>query len=172
MIPYGRQTIDESDIRAVVRVLKSDRLTQGVEVEKFEEAFAKYCGVPYAVAVSSGTAGLHLASLVAGFSRGDEIISSPLTFVATTNSLLYCGATPIFADIDQRSLGLSRGNVQRKITGRTKGILNVHFAGQPSRLGRRKIFLHAKIFCDRRRLPRAGSGKTRQWKAKKNWQLF
>src|SRR5689334_11260134 len=98
MIPYGTQSIDKSDIRAVLRALSSGRLTQGPEVARFEEAFARYCGAKYAVAVSSGTAGLHLAALAAGLKPGDEAVTSAMTFVATSNSILYCGARPRFAD--------------------------------------------------------------------------
>lgn len=145
-IPYGRQSIAAEDVRAVVKVLKSDWLTQGPLVRRFEEAFAKTCGAPYAVAVSSGTAGLHLACLAAGFTKGDEVITSPMTFAATANAVLYVGATPVFADIEGRFVGLNPDEIHRKTTRRTRGILNVHFAGHPSDLGPKSGFSSKKDF--------------------------
>ena len=139
MIPYGRQSIDARDIRAVTRVLKSAWLTQGPWVRRFEEAFAKYCGAPYAVALSSGTAGLHLAALAAGFGKGDEVITTPMTFVATANCLLYCGSRPRFIDIDPDTLGLEAEAVERSITAKTRGVIPVHFAGQPAVLDRKRL---------------------------------
>lgn len=137
-LPYGTQAIDAADVRAVVRVLGSGRLTQGPEIERFEEAFAKAVGAPYAVAVSSGTAGLHLACLAAGIKRGDEMITSPLSFVATSNAVLYAGGTPRFADIHERTLGMDPVLARKMIGPRTRGFLPVHFAGQPApvRFGR------------------------------------
>lgn len=140
LIPYGKQWVDAADIRAVVRVLKSDRLTQGPNVEKFEEAFARAVSAPYAVAVSSGTAGLHLAALAAGFDRGDEVLTTPLTFVASSNSILYTGATPAFVDIEDRTLGLDPLKAERSVGPKTRGILSVHFAGQPCVLGDKRKF--------------------------------
>ena len=99
MISYGRQSIDERDIKNVVKVLKSDWLTQGPNILKFEKSLAKKCGVKYVVAVANGTAALHLAYLVAGLKVGDEVITTPNTFVATTNMLIACGAKPVFSDI-------------------------------------------------------------------------
>ena len=130
-IPYGRPCLDASDIHAVVKVLKSPWLTQGAEIERFEEAFARYCDVPFAVAVSSGTAALHLANLALGVKETDEVITSPLTFAATANSVLYCGGTPRFADIEPSSLGLDKEKVRRALGNKTKGIIPVHFGGQP-----------------------------------------
>ena len=98
-IPYGRQSVDADDIKAVVKVLHSDWLTQGPAVREFENSLAKYCNAKYAVAVSNGTAALHLAYLAAGLGTGDEVITTPNTFVATTNMLLAIGAKPIFCDI-------------------------------------------------------------------------
>jgi UDP-4-amino-4,6-dideoxy-N-acetyl-beta-L-altrosamine transaminase len=136
MLPYGRQQVDESDIRAVVETLRGDWLTNGPTVVRFEEAFAAQVGARFAVAVSSGTAALHAAAHVAGLGPGDEVILSPLTFLATANCLLYCGATPIFADIDPATLNLDPGQVERKLSPRTKAILPVHFAGLPCDLDR------------------------------------
>ena len=98
-IPYGRQFVDQSDIEAFVNVLKSDWLTQGPKIKEFELALCKYTGSKYAVAVSSGTAALHLACLVAGIKPGDEVITSPITFLASANCILYCGSKPVFVDI-------------------------------------------------------------------------
>jgi perosamine synthetase len=130
-IPYGRQSIDEDDIREVVKVLKSDWLTQGDTVRKFEEALARYCGVKYAVAVSSGTAALHLACLASGLKKGDEAITSPITFLATPNSIIYAGAKPVFADIDYDTVNINSEEIKKNITKKTKAILPVHFAGLP-----------------------------------------
>ncbi len=131
MIPYGRQSIAEEDIQAVVEVLRSDWLTQGPVVERFEQAVADYCGAKYAVSVASGTAALHLAALAAGFHKGDEVITSPVTFVASANCIVYTGATPVFADIDPRTYCIDPQEIQNRITSETRGIIPVHFAGQP-----------------------------------------
>ncbi len=130
-IPYGRQFIDKDDIKEVVKVLKSDWLTQGPMVRKFEEALAKYCGAKYAVAVSSGTAALHLACIAAGLKKGDEAITSPITFLATPNAVLYTGARPVFADIEHDTVNINPEEIRKNITKDTKVILPVHFAGLP-----------------------------------------
>src|SRR5208282_4058138 len=106
LLPYGRQCIDEEDIQTVVDVLRSDWLTTGPRVEEFEEAFAARVGAKYAVSFSSGTAALHGATFAAELKAGDEAISSPLTFAATANCVLYQGATPIFADVCADTLNL------------------------------------------------------------------
>ena len=134
-IPYGKQSIDESDIASVVKVLRDDWLTQGHVVEKFEKALAAYCGSKYAVAVSSGTAALHLACLVSGLKNGDEAITSPMTFAATSNAVLYVGGRPIFADINQNG-SINPDEIEKKITKRTKVVLSVHYAGIPCDMGR------------------------------------
>lgn len=131
MIPYGRQSISEEDIQAVVEVLRSDWLTQGPAVTRFEKAIADYCGAKYAVAVANGTAALHLAALAAGFGPGDEVITAPVTFVASANCIVYAGATPVFADIDPQTYCIDPDQVRRKTTPATRGIIPVHFAGQP-----------------------------------------
>lgn len=130
-IPYGRQSLDESDIQAVVEVLQSDWLTQGPVVEEFESRLAAYCGARFAVAVANGTAALHLAAIAAGFGAGDEVITSPLTFVASANAILYVGATPVFADIDNRSYCLDPAAVNTQLSAATRGVIPVHFSGQP-----------------------------------------
>jgi len=130
-IPYGKQWLDEEDIRAVIDVLKSDWLTQGPVVNIFEKALAEYCGAKYAVAVSSGTAALHIACLAAGIEVGDEVITSPITFVASANCVLYCGGFPVFADIDIDTYNISTIEIEKKITSKTKAIIPVHFAGLP-----------------------------------------
>ena len=131
IIPYGHQWIDNTDIKAVVRVLKSDWLTQGPAVELFEKAVANYCGATYAVAVSSGTSALYMAYRAAGITAGDEVITTPLTFAATSNMLFFCGAEPVFADIDKDSLNIDLGEIEKKITKKTKAIATVDFAGNP-----------------------------------------
>jgi len=130
IIPYGRQWIDSSDIDSVIETLRSDRITQGPVVEAFEKALAKYCNADSAVAVNSGTSGLHIACLVAGVAPGDEIITSPITFVASANCAVYCGAKPVFADIDEHTYNIDPSEIERKITKNTKAIIPVHFAGQ------------------------------------------
>jgi perosamine synthetase len=130
-IPYGRQWIDEEDIQAVVETLRSDYITTGPKVEEFEKKIADYAGAKYAVAVSNGTAALHVACLAAGFHEGDEVITTPITFVASANCILYCGATPVFADINPATYNIDPEDIRKKITKRTKGILAVHFTGQP-----------------------------------------
>lgn len=130
-IPYARQSIDQDDIQAVVDVLKSDYLTTGPKIAEFEKTVADYVGAKYAVAVSNGTAALHVACMAAGIGEGDEVITTPITFVASSNCALYQGAKPVFADIDPRTYNIDPEDVKRKITDRTKAIIPVHFTGQP-----------------------------------------
>jgi UDP-4-amino-4,6-dideoxy-N-acetyl-beta-L-altrosamine transaminase len=130
-IPYGRQSIDEEDIQAVVEILKSDYLTTGPKIEEFEKVVADYVGAKYAVAISNGTAALHAACFAAGIKEGDEVITSPITFAASANCVLYCGATPVFADIDPLTYNIDPVDIRRKITKKTKAIIAVHFTGQP-----------------------------------------
>ena len=131
MIPYSRQDIDDRDIKAISRVLRSDWLTQGPEIEKFERALARYCGAKYAVAVANGTAALHAAYVAAGIGARDEVITTPLTFSATSNMALAVGARVVFADIDERTGNLDPVDVARKVTKRTKAIVPVDYAGNP-----------------------------------------
>jgi perosamine synthetase len=131
-IPYGRQTIDEDDVAAVVEVLRGDWLTQGPNVRGFEAAFAKACDAPHAIAFSSGTAALHAAVHVANLGAGDELLTSAITFAASANCGAYVGATPTFADIDPSTLNLSAETVRAALTARTRAIVPVHFAGLPA----------------------------------------
>lgn len=131
MIPYGRQTIDEDDINAVVDVLKSDYLTTGPKIAEFEQAVASYTGAKYAVAISNGTSALHAACFAAGIGQGDEVITTPLTFAASANCVLYCGGTPVFADVDPYTYNIDPEDIRKKITDKTKAIIAVHLAGQP-----------------------------------------
>ena len=115
MISYGKQTIDQSDIDAVIEVLKGDWLTQGVAVETFEYDLQKYFGANHACAVSSGTAALHLTGLALGWKPGDIVVTTPLTFLATANSVIYTGATPDFVDIDPVMYTIDPNQVEEKI---------------------------------------------------------
>ncbi|HEY3375046.1 MAG TPA: UDP-4-amino-4,6-dideoxy-N-acetyl-beta-L-altrosamine transaminase [Candidatus Aquicultor sp.] len=140
-IPYGKQSINEEDIEAVIAVLKSDWITQGPAIERFERAVAEYCGVNYAIAVSSGTAALHLACLAAGLKEGDILWTSPNTFVASANCALYCGATPNFVDIDPLTYNLSVDELEAKLSTTEaerlpKILMPVHFAGQSCEMER------------------------------------
>lgn len=128
-IPYGRQSLDDRDVEAVVATLRGDWLTQGPAVEEFERAFATACDVPYAVAFSSGTAGLHAAAFAAGAGPGDELVTSALTFAASANCGAYLGATPVFADIERDTWNVSAATVAAVLTERTKVVVPVHFAG-------------------------------------------
>ncbi|RJF98623.1 UDP-4-amino-4,6-dideoxy-N-acetyl-beta-L-altrosamine transaminase [Noviherbaspirillum saxi] len=142
MIPYGRQDISEEDIQTVVDVLRSDFLTQGPAVERFEQDVARYCGVKYAVAVTNATSALHLACLAAGLGQGDVFLTSPNTFVASANCGLYCGASPDFVDIDPRTYNLDVTALEEKLVraeqqGKTpKLVIPVHFAGQSCHMER------------------------------------
>ena len=130
-IPYGRQWIEEDDIAAVVETLKSDFLTTGPKVSEFEKKLAEYVGAKYAVAVSNGTAALHIACLAAGIHEGDEVITTPLTFAASSNCVLYCGGKTVFADVDTKTYNIDPEDIKRKITDKTKAIIPVHLSGQP-----------------------------------------
>ena len=134
LLPYGRQSIDEADIEAVVQTLRSDWLTTGPKVAEFEEAVAAFVGAKYAVSFSSGTAALHAAAFAAGLQAGDEAITTPLTFAATANCVLYQGATPIFADVEPETLNIDPGQLASRISRRTKAILPVDYAGHPADL--------------------------------------
>lgn len=130
-IPYGKQCIEEDDIQAVVEVLKSDYLTTGPKVTEFEKVVAAYTGAKYAVAVSSGTAALHIACMAAGIGEGNEVITSPITFAASANCALYQGAKPVFADIESDTYNIDPKEIEKKITDKTKAIIPVHYTGQP-----------------------------------------
>jgi len=130
IIPYGRQCIDDHDIEAVISVLKSDYLTQGPALLKFEEDISKLTGAKYCVGVSNATAGLHLAVAALGIEQNLEGITSPITFLASSNSLVYNGLIPVFADIDPGTYNISPDRIREKISGKTRLIIPVHFAGQ------------------------------------------
>lgn len=133
MIPYGKHHIDEEDIQAVVAVLRGGVLTQGPTIERFEQAVAEYVGAKYAVAISSGTAGLHLAALAAGVGPGTSLITSPITFVASANAALYAGGRVVFADINPDTVNMSPGSLKEALSKNpdTRAVVPVHFAGLP-----------------------------------------
>jgi len=138
ILPYGQQWIDDEDIASVIEVLKSDWITQGPKVDEFESKVAEYCGAKYAVAVSSGTAALHAACAVAGISNSDEAITTPITFAATANAIVYCGGKPEFADIAEDTLNIDPEEIIKKLSPKTKAILPVDFAGHPADLDKIK----------------------------------
>lgn len=143
-IPYGRQKIDRDDIEAVIDVLKSDWITQGPKVKEFEQALAKYCNSKYAIAVSSGTSALHLAYLAADLKTSDEVITTPNTFVATSNMILAVGAKPVFCDIRLDTYNIDENKIEKYINKKTKAIVPVHFAGHPCEMD--KILRLAKKY--------------------------
>lgn len=129
-ISYGRQYIDQADVDAVTRVLTSDYLTCGPDIEELERKLCEVTGARYAVAVSNGTAALHIAALAAGFSEGDEVIVSPITFAASANCVLYAGAKPVFADINPETYNIDPASIRAHLTPQTRGIVAVDFTGQ------------------------------------------
>jgi UDP-4-amino-4,6-dideoxy-N-acetyl-beta-L-altrosamine transaminase len=131
-LSYGRQVIDAADRAAVDKVLRSPWLTQGPSVTAFENALARACGVKYAVACTNGTAALHLACLAAGLGPGDEAVVPAITFAATANAALYCGAEPVIVDVKPDTITMDPDAFARAITSRTKAVLPVHFAGLPA----------------------------------------
>ncbi len=142
MIPYGRQSINDQDIEAVVRVLRSDWLTTGPKIKEFEDKVARYCGAKYAVAVNSATSALHIACLAAGLGPGDVLWTSPNTFVASANAALYCGAEVDFVDIDPGTYNISVDCLESKLAVAKKAgklpkvVIPVHFAGQSCEMER------------------------------------
>lgn len=130
-MPYGKQCIDENDIKNVIDILKSDFITQGPKIDEFENGLAAYCGSKYAVTFNSGTSALHGAYFAYGLESGDEIITSPNTFVATSNAALYLNAKPIFSDIEKETGNMDVSKVEGKITEKTKLIVPVHYSGNP-----------------------------------------
>lgn len=129
-IPYGKQYIDEDDIRAVSKVLESPYLTTGPNVEDFEESLCELTGAKYAVAISNGTSALHAACYAAGITVGDEVITTPITFAASANCILYSGGTPVFADVDPDTWNIDPKSIEEKITNKTKAVIVVDFTGQ------------------------------------------
>lgn len=135
LLSYGRQTIDEEDIAAVADTLRSDYLTQGPRIKRFEDDVAQYVGARYAVAFSNGTAALHAACHAVGIGPGDEAITTPMTFAASANCVRYCGGTVVFADIEPDTYNINAELVRRNITEKTKAIIPVDFTGQPADMG-------------------------------------
>ncbi|MDP2216042.1 MAG: DegT/DnrJ/EryC1/StrS family aminotransferase [Methanolobus sp.] len=135
MILVAKPQLDEAEIEAVSDVLRSGMIAQGQRVADFEQAFAEYNGVEHAVAVNSGTAALHAALLAHGIGKGDEVITSPFSFVATANSILFTGATPVFADIEPETFNIDADLMAEKIGPRTKAIMPVHLYGHPADMG-------------------------------------
>lgn len=133
-ISYGKQCIEEDDIQVVVNVLKSDYLTCGPDIPSFEKKLCEVTDAKYAVAVSNGTAALHIACMALGIKEGDEVITTPITFAASANCALYCGATPVFADINPETYNISPASIREHITDKTKAIVAVDFTGQPTEL--------------------------------------
>lgn len=129
LLGYGRQDVNDDDISAVVDVLKSDFLTCGPATERFEDVLRWATGARYATAVANGTAALHVACLASGIGPGDEVVVSPITFAASANCVLYCGATPVFADIEPDTWNISPKSIRQKVTERTKAIIAVDFGG-------------------------------------------
>lgn len=134
LIPYSRQFIDKEDIKEVVKVLKSDFITQGPKIPEFEQSLADYCGCNYAVVFNSGTSALHGAYSALGLKKGDEFITSPVTFTATSNAGLYLGAKPVFVDVEKDTGNIDTSKIQAKITKKTKLLVPVHYAGHPVNL--------------------------------------
>ena len=132
VLGYGSQSIGEAEKEAVVEALEGDYITRGPTVEAFEERVAEFVGVEHAVATTSGTTALHLAGRAAGFGPGDEVITTPLTFASTAHVATYCGAEPVFADIDPHLRSLDPDAVREQVTDQTAGIVPMHYAGQPA----------------------------------------
>lgn len=132
MIPIASPIIEDEEIENVVEVLKSGFIAQGPKVVEFEEKFAKFSDTKYGIAVNSGTAALHVSLLAADIGEGDEVITTPFTFAATSNSVLYTGAKPVFVDIDSENFNIDPNKIEEAITDKTKAILPVHLYGQPA----------------------------------------
>jgi len=146
-IPYGKQSISDRDIASVVEVLKSDWITQGPTVSKFEQAFSVKLKAPWSLAISSGTAALHLSCLVQELKPQDEVLVPAVTFIATANAVVYAGARPRIVDIDPKTGNICADDILRKINKRTRGIIPVHFGGNPADMNRiRQIANKYKLF--------------------------
>lgn len=130
-LPYGKQWLDDADIEAVVNVLKSDYLTTGPAIQKFEEKVANYVGAKYFVAFSNGTEALHGACFAAGIGEGNEVITTPMAFAVSANCVRYVGGTVVFADIDDKTYNIDPVEVEKKITAKTKANFPEHFTGRP-----------------------------------------
>ncbi len=149
-IYYGKQSIDEADVQAVVDTLKCPLMTQGPKVDQFEEDLCHYTGSNYAVCCANGTAALHIACLAAGIGAGDEVITTPITFAASANCALYCGATPVFADINPDTYNIDPMSIEKCISPKTKAVIAVDFTGQPVEVDeiRRICDKHKLIFIE------------------------
>lgn len=145
-IYYGKQWIDNDDVQAVSQVLTSEFITCGPKVEELERVFAEQVGAKYAVAVSNGTAALHCACITAGIGAGDEIITTPLTFAASANCAFYCGARPVFADVDPETYNIDPASIEAHITDKTKAVVAVDFTGQAVKIK------EIREICDRHHL--------------------
>jgi perosamine synthetase len=143
-IPLSSPWLDEREEELVADVLRSGRLSLGPTIDRFEEAFAEQVGAPYAAAVSSGTAGLHLLCVATGVHPGDEVVTSPYSFVASANCAIYEGATPVFADIDRRTLNLSPEAVEASLTERTRAVVAVDIYGYPCELDELRAVCQAR----------------------------
>lgn len=130
-LPYGKQYIDEEDIETIIKVLKSDFITQGPKIDEFERKIAKYCGSNYAVAFNSGTSALHGAYFAYGIKKDDEVITSPISFVATSNAALYLNAKPCFSDVENKTGNVDVTKIQENVNDKTKLIVPVHYGGNP-----------------------------------------
>ncbi len=146
MIPIARPMIDYEEKNAVDAVLNSGIIAQGQKVKEFEDEFAEYCGANYGVATNNGTSALHTALLACGVGAGDEVITTPFSFTATANSILFCGAKPVFCDIDPDTFNIDAGKIEDKITSKTKAVLVVHLFGQACDMSR------IKDICERHEL--------------------
>lgn len=135
-IPYAKHYIDQDDIDAVVKALQADYIATGPGMEEFEKAFAEYVGAKYAVVLSSGTAALHACCYAVQIQAGDEVITTPITFVSTASSVLLCRGTAVFADIDEKTYNIDPDDIERKISANTKAIIPVHYTGQPCEMER------------------------------------
>ncbi|MCP4535625.1 MAG: DegT/DnrJ/EryC1/StrS family aminotransferase [Chloroflexi bacterium] len=135
MIPISKPIISEAEKQAVLEVLESGMLAQGKRVAQLEEQFAKVCGTKYAIATSSGTTALHIALMAQGIGPGDEVITTPFTFIATINSILYVGAQPVFVDIEADTFNINPERIKEAITPKTKAIIPVHLYGYPCNMG-------------------------------------
>ncbi len=131
LIPYSRQSIDDTDIYSVIEVLKADLITQGNKISQFELLITRYCDCKYAVVFNSGTSALHASYFACGLSQKDEFITSPITFVATSNAGLYLGAKPVFVDVEHDTANIDTSKIEEKITSKTKLIVPIHYAGHP-----------------------------------------
>ncbi|HFE51902.1 MAG TPA: aminotransferase class I/II-fold pyridoxal phosphate-dependent enzyme, partial [Bacteroidetes bacterium] len=127
----ARPSVSQAEIDAVTRVLQSGWLSAGPKTVEFEEKLAERLGVPHVVAVNSCTSALHLTLVALGIGPGDEVITTPITFVSTVNAILYVGATPVLADVDPVSMNIRPGEIARRISPRTRAVIPVHMAGQP-----------------------------------------